>query len=635
MSKVELLFLMAIIIALLFKIVHGKKTSAMTQAIFVFAAVIIATYAITFSKTLENFEDPIASASPSSAPVPSTAIVTPTANASNQDLANDPAMNNMVVYLSAIKTPLFSPTYSATNWAIYNNAPGRKMISDPYFKLNKDIANDTISDYATKGFTMKGLAITGPPAIDLGIGKGVSPYSIFWYAKTTKLDLSPSTQDTIPVGTVYSTKPVVIFSLPGVCETSSVAAKCIMYCQVKRMSVNDTIPPVVQKISLKIQHADVDSIEYSNTNLDDIANASNNAHFLFDKNYHLYTFVRTQTEISLYVDSTKLVSSTLRENNKPSTLTNDNLVLNSNLNWDGNLMFFGIYQKQLDVSDLNVLIKHINDAIVKTSDPWNVANNGLARTSTDLNNSKDCPFKQPFCSDDCKNMTDWRFPQRILDDNNTACFQSIMKYCNVDKNSSRSECRLWSADTNARISSAINVNKTGTSGNGVTMGSYNDADSKLTSETEKILSSLRGVSINKDNSSLNSLAQMVMDGSITDPLVRQKVAQLVQAQNNQQASMDSINITVNDDSSKMINSSFAKLQLEQNPLENTSSRLKTVGSTMNTESSLVNSLANNNALTDDQRYQQILALYKADMVKKTTDSSSGGIAEWLKNLFGL
>jgi len=616
MSKVELLFLMAIIIALLFKIVHGKKTIPMTQAIFVFAAVIIATYAITFSKTLEPFEGSPAASS----------LAPPTIMATDNTV--DPVFNNMMVYISSIEKdkPVFAKTDNTL--ALSNNAPTAN--SSSIFKINKDIANDAVSDYSKSGFSMKGFTITGPPADKLGIGKGTSPYSIFWYAKTTKLDLSPASTDTVPVGSVYSTKPVIIFSLPGVCDKSSVAAKCFMYCQVQKMSVNDTIPPVVQKISLKIQHADVDSIEYSNTNLDDIANPSSTSQFLFDKNYHLYTYVRTQTEIALYVDSTKLVSSTLRENNK-SPFTNDNFVINPGMNWDANLMFFGMYQKQLDVSDLNMLTKYINDAIVKTSDPWKITNNSLLQTSTDLNNSKDCPYKQPFCTDACKNMTDWRFPQRLLDDSNTACFESVMKYCNSDKNSSRSECRLWSSDANTRVASAINGNKS--TGSTSTSGTSSNANN-VSAESELILNQLRGVTVSKDNSSLNSLAQMVMDGSITDPIVRQKVAQLVQAQN-QQPTMDSINIAINDDSSKMINSSFAKLQLDQNPLETTSSRLKTVGSTIDTENSLVNSLANNNALTDDQRYQQILALYKADMVKKTADSSSGGVTNWLKGLFGL
>lgn len=650
LSKIEVLILMSIIIMLLFKIVHSKKSIPLMQALVVFAAVIVATYTITFSNTLETFENTSTSTSKQiqrDVAIRSNPLKKSSDKTTSED-ATDPVFNSMVVYVSALEDNFQASNYKPINTniagdrgtlVIQNTTPllnnGQVVNAQGTFSLTANIN----SDYNKQGIMMKGQTITGPQSANLGFGTnsgehitGNLPYSIFWYAKNNGVDftipdsIDKSKSDPDMPSPNITLEDVNYFTLFGHGKNTSVASRCYLSTNISPGPNGSWKHPVVNKMSIKVQHSDQDGLTYENIILDDLMHDTSK--FLFDKNYHLYTFVRDDTYIYLYVDDVKVASSKLIDNSVPM-LTNKEFVMNDNGKWDGYLMMFGVYNKAVSVNDIHQLIKHIQDVVSETTDSYLYATEVLFKADADLYKSKSCPFNQTFCGTDCKEMTDWRYPQNlVLDDRNSSCLQKVVEYCNSGTNASSTfECGLWTTGTQNKLHDLIGTTTTKQSGgnsfnNNITIQNTNAA-------AKQMVQQLTGANVNTNNGLTDLLTKMMQKGDITDPTTKAQVARIIAQQT---GSQDSVNINLNSQTSNDLNASFAALQSDVN--SKTYSKLKTVGADIDTSPSLVSNIGNNSTLTDDQKYQQILSLYKSDMVKKQA-GSSGGFLAWLQNLLGM
>jgi len=634
---------MSIVIILLFKIVHSKTSMPLLQALFVFAAVIVATYAITFSKTLETFSsDTTAKIQTASVQVDND-VKTRAQGITNvsSEMKTDPVFSNMVVYVSAVENGFINNSsghYVAKNpnkagdqgnLVIPNSIP---ILDSPEYSFM--LLNNINSDYATNGISMKSQTVTGPKSMELGYSSnggryidGTSSYSIFWYAKNTGLDFTiPPGSDT--TATSIDLPPVNYFTLHGISANSSVAARCYLNVNISpNQTTGNWDKPVVNTISLNVQHSDKDSLSYFNKTLNDFVQES--SQFLFDRNYHLYTFVRDQTQIYLYIDNILVASSKLIDNTM-AQLSNKEFVWNDNGNWDGYLMMFGVYDKALTINDINLLIKHIDDVVAETSDPYLYATNTLAQTTSNLTKSMECPFKgQAFCtSKDCADMTDWRFPQNlILNEKNAACLKDVISYCNSGTNASSSyECGLWTQNTQTLLAKLLGDTHETASGN---ISSTTIINGSTNEQAQQMINKLAGVNISRNSPAVRYLEQAMQNTN--DPATKAQIAAMIAKQT---ATSDSVEINLNNQAANDLNSSFAALQSDVN--SNTFSHLRNVGENMDLTPSLVSNIGNNSTLTDDQKYQQILSLYKADVLKKQTGGSgSGGFFAWIENLLGM
>lgn len=192
-----------------------------------------------------------------------------------------------------------------------------------------------------------------------------------------------------------------------------------------------------------------------------------------DGNYHLFTLVKNNTELKLYMDN-KILASCVGENCFDITevklldhkydieVSDDHIFLNYDLvnKFKFFMNVFGVYSNSIDDEKVMQMTKYYKD-IKKELDPkyQNVILD-LDSLEAKVKNYEKCPFsnKQICSSYDCKNVKDWTNLNNIYE-NNDKCLKKTVEYCNTVTDYSNDKiCSFLSQKNIFKMASTLDSN---------------------------------------------------------------------------------------------------------------------------------------------------------------------------------
>tara|TARA_B100000405_G_scaffold302441_1_gene265754 strand:- start:1264 stop:3087 length:1824 start_codon:yes stop_codon:yes gene_type:complete len=226
----------------------------------------------------------------------------------------------------------------------------------------------------------------------------------------------------------------------------------------------------------------------------------------FDNKYHLFTFIKSSDgTFKLILDDQTLTSSPLLSGkiDGESVAVNDKnsyrITLNSSVSdptpSDDNEMggapnvplnmflnSFGIYNRSLEMQEINDMYKYFND-IKFLMDPR------YAKVKAEVNKFKEytaCPFSDKTLCDtpNCSSVSDWLDNSKIV--NNEKCYKDVMRYCDsLDSFSSDKICTFFSKDNVLKSASMVNQE---------TVAKVSEDNDKM--DEEEIVKQLRKIGLN-------------------------------------------------------------------------------------------------------------------------------------------
>jgi hypothetical protein len=192
-----------------------------------------------------------------------------------------------------------------------------------------------------------------------------------------------------------------------------------------------------------------------------------------DGNYHLFTLIKNNSELKLYMDN-KLLAQCVGENcfdiadvklldhKHDIEISEDNLFLNydltNKLKFDLNA--FGVYTTDIDEEKVMQLSKYYK-SIKKELDPTYqsvISEHDLLKKK--LKNYEKCPFSnRNICSSyECKNINDWTDLNNIFEKNEN-CFKKTVEHCNEVKDYTNDKlCSFLSQKNIFKMASTLDSN---------------------------------------------------------------------------------------------------------------------------------------------------------------------------------
>lgn len=385
------------------------------------------------------------------------------------DLSN--IMNHLRVYISCFDAMSY-PGSGSNDKEITNISPN--AVTE-----NKTFTFATSPQFSpATGFNMSQNTLFGPLSMNVGI-QGNYMYTLFWHSKL--LDLSG---EMTPVIRIYAN---------NVQNVENVAISLRM-----RRNMDGSVHIIVQ-------HGNDKQEIYSNTSLSD-------AFLPMDKQYHLYTLVRLENEVRLYVDDmdSPIITGTVSDNSV--TLSNRAIEVGSDKNWNAYMTCFGVFSKALSKSEINSLYKHIEKNMVMRTETYKQLNNTYQTVITDMDKRKKCSFdNNNICQVACTKVTDWSDIHNVLTNGSQECIKDIVDYCNGDYNNNEASCKMWKKDNLRNLmsltgetcsapvpSGAASGSKTGTAGTGSSAANTMDEATALALATDALAGKLKSVSLSSN-----------------------------------------------------------------------------------------------------------------------------------------
>lgn len=130
-------------------------------------------------------------------------------------------------------------------------------------------------------------------------------------------------------------------------------------------------------------------------------------------------------------------------------LSNVDMTINGQGNWNGNIFAFGLYSRALDDKDASSLYDVYKTAF-RSFDPEYIA---LQARLGEADRLRSCPYDAATCSA-CGGITDWTNPTLVLANGGTPCLRQIDTFCT--SNPQHARCSCWSTsnpdyDTTCRV----------------------------------------------------------------------------------------------------------------------------------------------------------------------------------------
>jgi hypothetical protein len=394
MNNLEVLILLVIVVVLLAGLIYSQTSVSFTEGM-----VIIAAIALSMGKVLFNMHRPPASLE--------------TFTDGCNEFTGFPDPTNMTVFLNCLDHNSFSGSTEWRNVAPVSSVKDSFMFENPPDQSSTD-----------RGINMKDNFLKGIYSDRLGIdnNKHLKPFTLFWYMRfnalpETPVPNQPNADPTIPIMQIFAQSP-------------DINAVRIGY----QVITND-----VTRYRLVVKYGNKPEKVYEN-------NLAQNMYQFNDQQPHLFTLVRTSSNIHLYVDKLgDLFKNEFKINDaEPIILTNREMEVNKLKMMNSQMFMLGIYRKDLSKADVDMLYEAIQQHVVRTNPVYKSLQSDYKRLQSSVDAKKKCPFNNKSTCDNCLPTLDWTDSNHVFNTAGDICKKDVREYC---KGTGAKEvpCAIWKA----------------------------------------------------------------------------------------------------------------------------------------------------------------------------------------------
>ena len=169
---------------------------------------------------------------------------------------------------------------------------------------------------------------------------------------------------------------------------------------------------------------------------------------------YLFVVVKSNLHISLYMypnvnsfitqDSVLLIDKWKIDPKEEVFFSNKKMLLNPFHNVYGNFFNFGIYNYDLNETQIQSIYNHTQIEFMKNDTMIRNVTSQISKLKNENEKIKSCPYDSDTCAV-CNKVKDWRNPMDIVSQGGLLCKDAINSYCSV--NNKHDLCVCWNPDS--------------------------------------------------------------------------------------------------------------------------------------------------------------------------------------------